>query len=299
MEVRRDSWLKTIWRLFYPLLLHLGIMILVSVIWSMAVYVMVIGEGWSASGTSFVTQLQDMAYRAMELILQSTYYITMAADLITIPFLVWFFKRDKRLQARVKPDVKYNQASAMEYVLVAVVAFGACIGLNGLISGLGLVEVDEAYQEVSEVLYSASLPVQLLGTAVIVPLCEELVFRGLIYNRLKEYMSMSMAMITASLVFGLYHGNMVQILYAFPMSCMMIYAYEKYHSFLAPCLFHMVANGMSVLITETGLFDFLFNGRVMMLMTGAVGLAVVYGGLRMIKNTVKLEPVDPVSKVEL
>ena len=37
----------------------------------------------------------------------------------------------------------------------------------------------------------------------------------------------------------------------------------------------------------------------MMLMTGFVGLAVVYGGLRIIRDTVKLTPVDPASKVEL
>lgn len=298
MEVKRDGWFKAIWRLFYPLLLHFGIMVLVSTVWSLVVYFMVIEENWSGGG-SLMTQLQELTYQAMETILRSTYYITVVADLIVLPFLYLFFRRDKKQRAKVEPEVKYNQASFMEYVLLMVVAFGACIGFNGLISGIGLVEVDETYQEVSELLYSASLPMQLFGTALVVPLCEELIFRGLMYNRLKDYMSLGMAMITTSLVFGLYHGNIVQILYAFPLSCMMIYAYEKYHSFFAPYLFHVIANGMSVLITETGLFDFLFSSRILMLMTGVVGLAIVYGGLRRIRDMVKLEPVDPVSKVEL
>ena len=246
-----------------------------------------------------MARLEEIAYQAMEQILRSTYHITVAADLLVIPFLFLFFRRDKKQQAKIKPEIKYNRASFMEYVLLMAVAFGACIGFNGLIAGVGLVEADETYQEVSELLYSASLPMQLFGTALVVPLCEELIFRGLMYNRLKDYMSVGMAMATASLVFGLYHGNMVQIVYAFPLSCMMIYAYEKYHSFWAPYLFHVTANAVSVLITETGLFDFLFGGRVMMLMTGFVGLAVVYGGLRIIRDTVKLTPVDPASKVEL
>ncbi len=299
MEGKRDNWFKTIWRLFYPLLLHFGIMILVSTIWSVVVYVLVVEKNWSAGEASMIEHLQEMAYQAMEGILRSTYYITLVADLIVLPFLYLFFRQDKKQREKVEPEIKYGHASPAEYLLLAVVAFGACIGFNGLIAGLGLIEVDETYQEVSELLYSASLPMQLFGTALVVPLCEEFMFRGLMYNRLKENMSAGMAMITASMVFGLYHGNMVQMLYAFPLSCMMIYAYEKYHSFLAPILFHVVANGVAVLITGTDLFDFLFSGQIMRLLTGGVGLAVVYGGLRIIRDTVKLEPVDPASKVEL
>ncbi len=300
MEGKNDNWFRTMWRLFYPLLLHFGIMVLVSTIWSLIVYLIVIEKNWSADGASVLEQLQEIGYQAMEGMLRSSYYIMIIANLITLPFLHLFYRQDKKQREKVKPEIKYNRASPMEYVVLAVVAFGACIGFNGLIAGIGLTQADKAYQEVSELLYSASLPVQLAGTALLTPVFEEYMFRRVMYNRLKDNnMSIGMAMITVSLVFGLYHGNIVQMLYAFPLSCMMVYTYEKYHSFLAPCLFHIVANGASVLITGTDLFDFLFSGRIMMLLTGGVGLVVVYYGLRIIKDTVKLEPVDPASKVEL
>ena len=53
-----------------------------------------------------------------------------------------------------------------------------------------------------------------LGACIIGPLCEELVFRGLLAGRLARYGQKPGAFISA-LLFGLYHANLEQFFYAF------------------------------------------------------------------------------------
>ena len=292
MEVKRDGWFKIIWRLFYPLLLYMGIQIVLELMVSFVLTLKVLMDGGGAS-------MQHVVAKVLDLYLGLSYYVTVFGALAAIPFLYLFYRLDRKKRQAVGAEIVYCRATAMEYVLIGVVAFGACIGGNNLILGSGLMELDSHYQQVSEILYSAPFLVQLAGTGIIVPLCEELVFRGLMYKRLKEYVPAGTAMVTTSLVFGLYHGNIVQMVYAMTLGYLMVYIYEKYHHFLAPFLFHAVSNLLSVLITETGIFGFLYTNKTMMLLSGCVGVGIVIAGMRIICNNVKLEPKDPASRVEL
>ena len=103
MEGKNDNWFRTMWRLFYPLLLHFGIMVLVSTVWSLIVYLIVIEKNWSADGASVLEQLQEIGYQAKEGMLRSSYYIMIIANLITLPFLHLFYRQDKKQREKVKP----------------------------------------------------------------------------------------------------------------------------------------------------------------------------------------------------
>lgn len=54
----------------------------------------------------------------------------------------------------------------------------------------------------------------LICMGVIAPLAEEIVFRWLIYLRLRDYMRIGFAMVISGMIFGIYHGNLVQAVYA-------------------------------------------------------------------------------------
>ncbi len=77
---------------------------------------------------------------------------------------------------------------------------------------------------------------------ILSPLVEEAVFRGLIYNRMKRCFNYPIALILSSLLFGCYHGNLVQAVYGTLLGIIIAYTYELYESFAAPVLFHTVAN---------------------------------------------------------
>ena len=49
-----------------------------------------------------------------------------------------------------------------------------------------LVLADGRYAQTSEVMYSAGLPVQLIGLGIIIPIAEEMMFRGILFRRYRR-----------------------------------------------------------------------------------------------------------------
>ena len=84
------------------------------------------------------------------------------------------------------------------------------------------------------------------------PIMEEVLFRGLVYNRLKAYNNEWWSMILAAGIFAVYHGNPLQILFAFPMGLLILAVYEKEETLLAPVVLHMAVNISSILFTAAG-----------------------------------------------
>lgn len=45
---------------------------------------------------------------------------------------------------------------------------------------------------------------------IVAPAAEEMIFRWLIYLRLRDWLKMPVAAVISGLIFGIYHGNIVQ-----------------------------------------------------------------------------------------
>ncbi|MCD7841730.1 MAG: CPBP family intramembrane metalloprotease, partial [Lachnospiraceae bacterium] len=84
---------------------------------------------------------------------------------------------------------------------------------------------------------------------LLVPVTEELVFRGLTYRRMRTRMQTYQAVVISALLFALYHGNPIQMLYAFPMALLLALLYEKSGSLVYPILLHIGANLTAILTT--------------------------------------------------
>ena len=82
----------------------------------------------------------------------------------------------------------------------------------------------EAVSLVDDTFGAMPVGVVLLGACVLGPLCEELLFRGLIARRLVRYGEKPAAFVSA-LLFALYHGNLEQFFYAFGIGLLLAYAY--------------------------------------------------------------------------
>lgn len=131
---------------------------------------------------------------------------------------------------------------ALSTLSVVILAVSSSVGLNILLSLTGLVQVSETYQDVARQQYSVAFGVGALLFGMISPIAEEIVFRGLVFNRMRRYYPMTMAIIVSGVLFGVYHGNLVQGVYGGCMGILLAYTYERMHSFFIPCLFHAVAN---------------------------------------------------------
>lgn len=88
-----------------------------------------------------------------------------------------------------------------------------------------------------------------LAAVLMAPVLEEIVFRGLIYTRLKKGMPTIVAAILASLVFGLMHGTIIWVLYAFVLGMVMTWIFERYQSLTANIIFHLAFNAMGLVLS--------------------------------------------------
>ena len=284
MKRTNESWLKVVWRMLYPLLVYEAIGVLIQVFVAVGVSV----KEMLGSNLADIVATEQSYYAFMNQVMESfysnMYYTLIASAVVTIPILGLFMRRDQRLRQAAGMQPVQIQVPFIVYPLVAITAFAACIGGNNIILSSGLIEIDEGYQQLTEILYSAPMWFQLLGTGVIVPLCEELIFRGLMYNRLKEYMPVKWALMLSALAFGIGHGNWVQGVYAFSLGYMMAYLYEKTNKLWVPVLFHIVANSISVLITESEIFNILYHDEITVLLSGAVGVLIAMGGMLAIQK---------------
>ena len=87
------------------------------------------------------------------------------------------------------------------------------------------------------------------------------------------------AMIWSALVFGVFHGNLVQGVYAFLIGLFFAWLMERTQRILVPMLGHMAANLFIVLLEDSHLLDLFYqselNYRGMMAVSGIVFLWAV------------------------
>ncbi len=81
-----------------------------------------------------------------------------------------------------------------------------------------------------------------LTAVLMAPVLEEIVFRGLMYSRLKKGLPVIAAAIVTSLAFGIAHGTMIWAIYTFIFSMVLIWVFEKFQSLGACIVLHMAYN---------------------------------------------------------
>lgn len=165
----------------------------------------------------------------------------MAAVVASVPLGIWY-RRDRRRVARIRHwDVRMG-------IFTTLAGIGAAFFFNNLILLTGL--TSEAYEEAGALLYQPPLGIQIVAVGILIPIAEELIFRGLGYYRLRWHLSFFEAAVISAMLFGWYHGNIVQGLYAGALGLLMAWAYEISQSLYAPVCLHIAANLSSVLFTE-------------------------------------------------
>ena len=97
-------------------------------------------------------------------------------------------------------------------------------------------------------LFSGTLWQQFLLMGVAAPLSEELLFRGILFERLRVALPFFWAALGSAAFFGLVHGNWAQGIYAALMGLVLAWLYEKKKRLREPVLFHSMANLTSLLM---------------------------------------------------
>lgn len=178
---------------------------------------------------------------------------TMAASAVVIPVAAWMYYRDCKSgridKCRDKDKVEESRKTKQKVVFgMGCFIFGGFLNLawSGL---LNLAHIQDVFSnQTQEALLAGEAAVQVVGLGILVPIAEELVFRALIYNRMKRCVSVKQAVILSALLFAVYHGNPIQMIFAFPMAVALAVVFERGKLFVFPLLFHMGANLTAIIL---------------------------------------------------
>ncbi|MBQ2901850.1 MAG: CPBP family intramembrane metalloprotease [Agathobacter sp.] len=183
-------------------------------------------------------------------------------SIVAIPVVYMDYKKDLMMTGkyRVKCPITAQQVKQM----LAVIGITIClsVALNNIISMSPLVALSEEYQNANDAFYGSTIGWELLGSALITPLLEELLHRGVVYGRLRRRMDMWPAVVISALVFAVLHFNIVQFIYAFLLGVVFALFVEKTGKLTPAVIAHVVANGIAVIRTETGFLQEMVDGSV-------------------------------------
>lgn len=150
---------------------------------------------------------------------------------------------------------------------LSLVALGISLSLsiNGLIDLTNLKSIFPGYRQTAQAIAAPPLGLQILTAGVVIPWTEELIFRGFGFTELRRSHSFWTAAGISAFAFGLYHGSVVQGLYAAVIGLFLAWIMEKKNRLTAPWLVHVSANLTSVL-----------GGNVVKLNEWTVGVSILF-----------------------
>lgn len=141
-----------------------------------------------------------------------------------------------------KAEVRMPPLRKKDIPLLFILGAVAALCFNIIFALLGITGSSGEYAQVAHKQFALPLWTGIFLYGVISPFTEEVVFRGIVYNRMDRLFGRTIAIIGSALLFGAYHGNIVQTLYGFILGVLIAVLYERYGSFLVPVLIHSAAN---------------------------------------------------------
>lgn len=108
-------------------------------------------------------------------------------------------------------------------------------------------EIIESYNNLYSLLGNSSRILEIISVAIAAPIIEEVVFRGLIYTRLRRAMSAPIAAGLSAAIFALAHGQIIAVIYAFIMGLILCFLMERFRSLWAPIILHVGFNAANYL----------------------------------------------------
>lgn len=135
------------------------------------------------------------------------------------------------------------------FTATALLAFSSALLLNYFLNLFQTIDKAIAYQKAERSLYAVPYWLGIFTYVMVAPIVEETLFRFLLFHRIEKIMrnnksmtNLVTAMVGSSLLFGIYHGNVIQGSYAFILGIMLSGIYVLTGRFLFTVFFHAICN---------------------------------------------------------
>lgn len=198
-------------------------------------------------------------FAALQIQPSSSVMVILPGALLTIGILWFPYKRDWILRSGQIRTFKPQMPGDWHHLII--MGISASIGVNLLLSFTPLFQWFPGVEESMGQIDSAGFFLQLFGVCLLIPVAEELVFRGIGYWGLRDEMGPMPAAVFSAIFFGLFHGNLIQGIYAAVLGMILAWVMERYQTLTSVWLVHAamnlgsiyVLNGVLLPMTESNL----------------------------------------------
>lgn len=197
---------------------------------------------------------------------------TMAGAVVCgIVFLIWYRNVTKYAN---KTDLR--KLFTIPNVLLIILIGIACQGFIGGIMSLVQPYFKELFSDYAKVINSlvgGNIILVVLYTVIIAPIAEELVFRGVVLQKASKVIPFLGANILQAALFGIYHMNIVQGVYAFILGLLFGLVCNLFKTIYASIMLHMIVNASSFLfmyIPES------ITNAIIMTLVGGIVIVICY-----------------------
>ncbi len=231
--------------------------------------------------------VSSLMYFALEYMIGTAQETYMLRQLIcssaTIPFILSFYMQDRKMRGESVRRSSAGSSVLTDILLPASAAAALGIAVNNILAMTPLMQMSQGFSEANDAFFGGQLIYELLGSCLLIPMAEELLFRGVVYGRLRMFMPLRFSLMFSALIFGLVHANLVQFLYAGILGLLLAFCLEQTGRLSAAVLGHIAANTVAGIRQETGWLYFSYQKTVAgigftagMLLTAAALVAVIY-----------------------
>lgn len=172
------------------------------------------------------------------------------------------------------------------FILAIAVLLLASYSLNNFALLIDLSSYSKSYTEIENKLFSGTFIAELVAYVIISPIAEEMLYRGVVFYRLRRSIGRWSAVIISSVLFSIFHANIVQASYCLLVGFILGIIMEYYQNILVVILGHAAANLLAVLRSEFDLLSLEAVGYPIFLISAIVSIilaggATVYLALRL------------------
>jgi len=130
-------------------------------------------------------------------------------------------------------------------------------------------------EQILSPLSQGSMVMSIITVGIVAPFTEEFLFRGVIYKTLNKNISIGWTIIIQAILFGVFHGNLIQGTYATFLGIVFGYVTYKTKSLWPAIMMHMVNNTLASIV------PMFISGSIMttatyigFIIVGAIGVTI-------------------------
>lgn len=181
-------------------------------------------------------------------IMKSMNYILLVSSIVTVLTFMLIYKIRKQ---KLWSEIQVKSTKPINYGVALILGVSVWLFNMGFVSVLSMTGLFQSSFDAMEQSLSfvgdSNVFVSILVIGIVAPFTEELMFRGAIFKTLSKSMPITAVIILQGVLFGVYHMNLVQGMYATLLGILFGYVTYKTKSLWPAIIMHMVNNTVSTI----------------------------------------------------